>query len=249
MNPNKIKTKRFEDYEDSLWKVIMHKYSEEEGKELSEEIATLKDDTQYQPTDAEKIKYYKMLDGELRKQKLRSIGKTSKKILTRVAVVVLVFILGFSILFTTVEAFRVQVLNFIMTFEKEYTTVKLGESENDGNIIAGFKDTYVPIYIPAGYKINQLIDEDDMKTIEYINDEDNFLFFYDYNQSAITNIDTEDADTIKSIKINGVDGLFVLKNNRIIISWTYNNRILIIIAYKLTEEETIKIAESVIYIE
>ena len=248
MNQNKIKNKRFENYEDSLWKVIMHKYSEEEGKELTDEIATLKDDPQYQPTNTEKIKYYKMLDGELRKQKWLSIGKTSKKILTRAAVVVLVFILGFSVLFTTVDAFRVQVLNFLLTFDKEYTTVKLGENENGGNMIAGLKNTYLPTYIPDGYRVNQISDADGLKTIEYINDEGNYIKYMDFDSSAVTNIDTENAETVKSMKLNGIERMLVLKKGNITISWGYDNRLFIISAY-LTEEEMIKIAESVTYIE
>jgi len=247
MNQNK----KFEKYEDSLWRVIMYDFAENEGKELSEEIAALKDDPQYQPSDGEKIKYYKMLDGELRKQKWLSIGKISKKILTRAAVVVLVFILGFSILYTTVDAFRIQVLNFLLAFEPEYTAVKLGESENDGNIIAGFKDTYLPTYIPEGYRADKITNNDNAKTIDYINETGNFIKYMALCSAFGGGIDSEEADIIKYIKINGAkeDGLFVLKKGVITISWTFDNHIFIIIADKLTEEETIKIAESVIYIE
>ena len=244
MNQNK----KFENYEDSLWRVIMYDFAEHDGKELSDEIAALKDDPQSQPTDAEKIKYYKMLDSELHKNKLRSVAKTSKKILARVAVVVLVFILGFSILYTTVEAFRVQVLNFLLTFDKEYTTVKLGDGENDKNMIAGFKNAYVPKYIPDGFEINGISNNPNYQTIVYKNDDEKTIFFYVFEPSMTTNIDSKNANIIKNIKINGNDAIFVLKKDKITISWSNDEKIFMIYA-QISESEAIKIAESVIYIE
>ena len=244
MNQNK----KFEKYEDSLWRVIMYDFAEHDGIELSEEITALKDDPQYQPTDAEKIKYYKMLDSELSKHKLRSIGKTSKKILTKVAVVVLAFVLGFSILFTTVDAFRVQVLNFLLTFESEYTSVRLGENENDENIIAGFKNTYLPTYIPEGYRIYDKGNGGSFSLINYINNEDEYIRFYVFTFGMEGNIDSENAEIIKTIKINGTEGIYILKNGKITISWSNEERLFIISAI-LSEKEIIKIAESVIYIE
>jgi hypothetical protein len=65
--PEQNKTKRFEEYEDGLWQVLMYNYAEHEGNELLEETAPLKDDPQYQPSDAEQKKFRNMLNGELRK--------------------------------------------------------------------------------------------------------------------------------------------------------------------------------------
>ena len=248
MSQNKTKfneNKRFENYEDSLWRVIMFNYAKHEGKELFKENETLKIDPQLQPSNAERKKFHNLLDNELRKHKLRSLIQMSKKIFTKIAVVVFVLILGFALLFTTVEAFRVQVLNLILTFEKEYTSIKLGEG--NGNITAGFRNTYAPTYIPAGYWIYDISDMGETKLITYKNDAGESIDFYDYAPSLTTNLDTENAEIIKSITINGKSGMFVLKNELSTISWSNDEKIFIISAY-ISESEIIKIAESVIYI-
>jgi hypothetical protein len=246
--PEQNKSKRFEEYEDGLWQVLMYNYAEHEGKELLEETAPLKDDPQYQPSDAERKKFRNMVDGELRRHKIRSLVKKSKKIITNVAVVVLVIALLFAVMFTTVEAFRVRVLNFILTFEKEYTTVRLGENGNSNNMTAGFSNIYVPTYIPDGYWIDKITNATNFKIIEYINGEEKYIKFNVFNSSITGWIDTENAETIKSIKINGLNGLFVLKSEFSTVSWSNDELVFTVIA-ELTEEEIMKIAESVVFIE
>jgi len=238
--------KRFENYEDSLWQVIMFNYAKHDGKKLSEENEALKTDPQAQPSDAERKKYHKLLDKELRKNKIRSFTKMSKKILSRAAVFVFVLIIGFAIMFTTVSAFRVQVLNFLISFEDEYVGIKLGDNDNSDAITLNWHDVYLPSYIPDGYQINQIANMDIAKTIDYINAEGNFIKYMECSSSG-PNIDTENAEIIKMIMINEAEGIFVLKKGIATISWTHDNR-LFVISTQLDEEETMKIAKNVIYI-
>lgn len=249
--PKNDKTKLFEEYEDGLWKVIMRNYAEKEGKELLEETKSIKDDPQFQPSAAERKKYHKLLDGELRKNKIRSLAKISKKILSRIAIFVLVLIIGFAVMFTTISAFRIKVLDFLLTFEKEYTSVRLGEAGFDEIIASGFKNTYVPTYIPAGFRIYEISNMGESKTITYINDnitdERRFIDYCEWDSSMTSNIDTENANIIKPITINENDGIFVLKGDIATVSWSNDEKLFVIIAY-INEEEIIKMAESVIFI-
>ena len=148
-------------------------------------------------------------------------------------------------LFAIIPSFRVQVLNLLLTFDKEYTSIKLEESSS--NITTGFRNTYAPSYIPAGYWIDEISNMGESKIITYINDEGKYIDFYEWAYSTTTNLDTENADMVKSVTINGKDGIFVLKDRIATISWSNNEKIFIITAY-ISEDEIIKIAESVIYI-
>ena len=239
--------KRFENYEDSLWQVIMFNYAKHDGKKLSEENEALKTDPQAQPSDAERKKYHKLLDKELRKNKIRSVIQISKKLFTKIAVVVFVFILGFALLFTTVEAFRVQVLNLILDFQEEYVGIRLGDNNTTEGIKIDWHDYYIPLYIPEGYITEQITKMDNFKSIYYLNSEGNFIEFMEHNSSYGIGVDTEDAEILKSIKVHEEDGVFVLKKGIATVSWTFDNKIFII-STQLNEEETMKIAESVIYI-
>ena len=245
---NNNKTKRYDDYEDNLWKVIMHDYAEHEGKEIAEETDALKNDPAYQPSEDERKRFMKMIIDDHRKNKIRSSMKIAKKVLAKVAVVILVFILGFTVMFTTVEAFRVCVLNFFLTFEKEYVSVKLSEEEPTGIMYENLSNIYVPMYIPAGYWINQIENNPAFQLIEYINIENKFIKFYANESFITTNIDTENAETIKNITINGNNGIFVLKKEIATVSWSNDEKVFIVYA-QLNEEEAIKIAKSVIFLE
>jgi len=156
---------------------------------------------------------FKSLNKYFGKKRLRTAVRKSQKILNKIAVVFLVFIAILFFTYNSVEAFRVQVLNFILTFEKEYTSLRLENVESGGNMIAGFSNTYAPTYIPEGYRIDNIMYMNNLKIIEYINDEENLISFYDSSQAGIANVDTENAEIVKFIKINDIEGLFVLKNS------------------------------------
>ena len=233
-------------YEDMSWRVIMNKYAQAEGEELLKLNEKIKDDPRYEmPTEADK-RIFASIDKYFRKKNVYNFAKNAKKTLSKVSAVFFVCAAVVTIAYTSVDAFRVQVLNFLINFDPEYTSLKLG-NESNGNMIAGFGNTYAPSYVPDDYRFNNILNMGNVKTIEYINDEENLISFYEFNQANTTHIDTENADIIKSIKINGAEGLYVLKNEIATVSWAHENKIFIIYA-QLSEEEIMHIAESVIFI-
>jgi hypothetical protein len=139
------------------------------------------------------------------------------------------------------------VLNFLINFEPEYTSLKLGNNGSNENIIAGFANTYAPSYVPEGYRFDSIFNTGNSKIIEYVNDEGYTISFCECSQTSVTNIDTENADIIKSVRINGAEGLYVLKNEITTVSWAHENKIFVIIA-QLDEDEIVHIAENVIFV-
>ena len=62
-----------------------------------------------------------------RKEYVKKIWKTTKRLLPKVAVGFCAVFISFTILVTSVQAFRVKVLNFIIETGKEYTSINLKE--------------------------------------------------------------------------------------------------------------------------
>ncbi|MCL2815961.1 MAG: DUF4367 domain-containing protein [Oscillospiraceae bacterium] len=233
-------------HEDISWRVAMNKNAQAEGEELLKLNEEIKDDPRYKmPAEADK-RIFASINKYFRRKNANNFAKNAKKALSRVSVAFFVFAAAVTIAYTSVEAFRVQVLNFLINFNPEYTSLKLG-NESNGNMIAGFGNTYAPSYVPDNYRFNSILNMGNFKTIEYVNDEENLISFYELNQANVTNIDTENADVVKSIKINGAEGLYVLKNGMATVSWAHENMIFMIIA-QLSEEEIVHIAKSVIFI-
>ena len=234
-------------YDDIRWRIIINKYAQVEGDELLKLNKEIKKDPHYQISETTNKKIFNLLNKYFRGKNLHTFVKKSQKIFTKIAVVFFVFSAILAVTFTTVEAFRVQVLNFFLTFEPEYTSLKFEKGKTDGNMTAGFNNIYAPSYIPEGYQIDNLMIINNFKEIKYVNEEGIFISFFESSHSSVTNIDTENADILKSIAINGAEGLFVLKNELVTVSWAHDNRIFVITA-QISEEEMVKIAESVIFI-
>jgi len=241
------KAKLEEEYTDSVWRLIMYDYAEAKGEEYLKENEEVENDLRYAPTPEATERFNKMINSFFHKRKLQTLAIKSRKILNKVAIGFLVFAVIFTITYISVDAFRVQVLNFLLTSEKEYTSVQLEESELGKNITAGLSDIYAPSYIPMGYWLDSIMDIENGRIIEYINNESKIIRFIENTSSWISNIDTEDAEMVKSININGVDGLFVLKDGKTTISWAMDNKMFVISA-QISEDEIVQIAESVIFI-
>lgn len=236
-----------EEYEDSFWRLIIHEYAEKEGEELIREAEEARNDPQYAPSPEAARRFNKMVNKYFRERKFRAVTNKASKIIKAAGIIVLVFVTMFTVAFISVDAFRVQILNFLVTFENKYTSVKLDESEPFENITAGLSDTYAPSYIPKGYKIVEIWDMMSIKTIKYINSEEKDITFMEFDSTGNYNIDTENAEIRKSIKINETEGVFVLKDEKTTVSWTQNDKIFVITA-QISEEEIVRIAESIIFI-
>lgn len=245
------KEKRFEAYEDSFWRLAMMGYAEAEGTGFIKENEELKKDTSFQPSPNAIKNFKKMLGAAFRKKNNQLINKRTYKALNKVAVIAFICTVLFSVTVVSVEAFRLQVLNFLISFEKEYTSIRL-DSENSNNIIGDnlymtWKNSYVPTYIPEGYKIAGLNYTSDYKTINYINNENKRLVFAELDASMESNVDTENASEIRNITINDNEGLLVVKDNQITIAWSTSTRVLVL-STQLDIENSIQIAESITFI-
>lgn len=251
-NEANIKDKLFENYEDSLWKVLMYDYAEVEGKRFIEENEALKRDGKYQPSSEAVKRFNKKMNAAFRQPKLRSFIELMSPAVNKAAVFIVAVGIIFSLSFTFVSGFRIQVLNLMLSLEEKYTLIKL-DDKSDENIIAdnlyvNWRNAYVPTYIPQGYKIYTLSNTADLKAIDYINDKNDVITFCELNASIENTVDTENASLIKNIDINGNEGLLVVKGNSVSIAWSDNTRIFMLHT-QLSIEETVKIAESVTYIE
>ncbi|MCL2160070.1 MAG: DUF4367 domain-containing protein [Oscillospiraceae bacterium] len=236
-----------EAYEDSFWRLVMKRYAQKEGEILMEQNEEIKNDPRYAPSAEATKRFFKMSNKYFRKKKLVRLANNAKKILKAAAMVVLAFVAVFALAFVSVEAFRVRVLNFFVTFENEYTSVKLVGDDYNRAITSGLSETYAPTYMPEGYKLDSVSDMATVKTIEYANEEGQKIAFHVFGPYGTYNIDSEDAEIKKTVKINGAEGIYIFKKGKSTVSWSYDDKIFVIFA-QISEDEIMQIAESVIFV-
>lgn len=248
MNRDKL----LKELEELQIRLFMASYAEYEGKKLIEENRELRKDPFYQPTD-EKIKAFKkMINREYNRQRFKNILKRTSKHIRNPAVVLLIVILFLGSSTLSVKAIRTQLLNLLINIEKEYTTIQLGELVEEEKVICIYDDwhnAYAPTYIPEGYLVSNMEQKKDIKLIRFGEKDGNTIMFQQMNEKFAQNIDTEGSEGVVKMDLNGNDALFTNKNGFRRLVWKNNSYIFTIESMNISDEEMIKIAESVRYFE
>ena len=175
------------------------------------------------------------------KELYRSVGKNLLRGASA-AVIVFLFLCGvFAVLFSTVEAIRVPVINFF-TEQKETASEVTDKDENeyvrDEDVLAGLA--------PEGYEPQECKRTPDGNlTIRYADAGDGFILYDELPNDETRQIDTEDAVT-EEIQIGGADAILVDKEGYRIIWYSASGEVLYQLkCNQLSREETIAIAEAI----
>lgn len=109
------------------------------------------------------------------------------------------------------------------------------------------ENAYHPTIVPSGYYIDRTQNTGGVITIEYKDDAYGIIIFEQFSQLTSSNIDTKGADMIENIKIHGYEGLFIKKDQAIIVTWDDGVNIFSVSAINndLQKLDIIKMAESV----
>jgi len=175
---------------------------------------------------------------EKRKQNLRLL----KKVALKAAVFITVLTIGFAITFTTVEAFKITVINFIIEQKEKFSEISLSENNNI-SVPTELNEKYYPHYLPEGYEIKSIFITDSGAEISYINNNNEKINYCYFDKDAKAGIDTENT-TETSVLINGLKGSIFSKNGYRTLVIKLDEYIFIIEGH-IEQEEIIKIAESI----
>ena len=149
-----------EEYTDNLFKLAVNDAFEKDGKLLETERTNEASENQSSHEQFET--FTRLLDSHLKKAKPKRIIKLMPKILNKIAVAMLALVILFSTAMLTVDAFRIRVLNLLISNEPEYTSFQLednnGDEQDTDNPIVNWTNTYVPTYVPEGYIVSSVSD-------------------------------------------------------------------------------------------
>ena len=141
-----------------------------------------------------------------------------------------------------VGAFRESFVKYYLNIKEECSEVKkitkLNEYEID-NIHFG--------YMPSEYKISTKKMSSDSKMILFLNDNNKYIELEIQNKDYGKEVNTEDA-TIEELVINEKDMIYSERNDRKILTWRENDRVLVL-STDDTKELLLKLAEKLIIID
>lgn len=246
--PNKDSLR--EQYEDSLFKLLMDELSVKEGQRLAEENERLRQENDVILPDGLESRCEKTISDIFAAKKRKKSLQSAKKALGRVAVIVLVSGIVFGTLFSTVSAFRITVSKLFIQNNQTNTNITINDSGeqsiDDGNITIPLGG-YFPTWLPSGYTLSSYNSTKEITKAAFSNSADNVILYLEFGNNEVLGVNSQGADNAESIKINGFDGLLVAKDDVISLTWADVDRglLLRIRTTGIDKETVIRIAKSV----
>lgn len=190
--------------------------------------------------------------GEYEKEnnkKIRSMANRKKvlQISKRVAMILLVVIVTFSAITMSVEAYRIRFFNMIIEVQKKFSSMKFEESNNIeyiNELPKDWKDFFYPMRLPQGYLFKKAFQGNSIKYIIFSNNQMEEMYFVQGPITTDFQFDTEDS-FVMEVDVNGMEGLIIEKEGRVIITW-HNNDYSYYIQGHVDKSAILDMAESVI---
>lgn len=231
MNNLETLQKYEEEQEDLYLRHMMHRYIQHYGQKCLSEEKDLPDSSLDKPSKA----HFRVIKKALSKQvSSKSFSRVlPQRMILRTAI--LVALLVISLVFS--GAYKLNFFSFWTQTQEEYTEYE-SRDENRAFLLK---------YIPTGYSEATYNTEGGATQIVYTNSQDvnqYFLFIICKSPYVIT-VDTENADYIKALTINGNNGEISLKDGLTSIVWSEKNSgTIFLLQSTLSENESLKIAEN-----
>lgn len=185
-----------EKYDDLTIQMAMHLLKQKELEEAEKEIEELNSQPEYQPDPHEEKMIMESIDRTLQRQRWKHAWKTASRIIQKVSVFLVILLIGVCTTVITVEAIRTPFINWLISLQKDSSTIHFKEESDMTDITFG--------YLPEGYEAS-LVSADSKTTYYSIeNDVGNviFLMINSLDSDSGLNVDTENAE-VSEFSLNG----------------------------------------------
>ncbi len=206
-----------EAYEDLVFKRVMSLYIESEYEKIETE----------KETNAEPVE--KLIKKHRRKEKLKEAAKNLKKFGVAAAVTFTVLLVSAITTTVAIADVRTAVADAIycLVYEnnERYTKVEIDSSDKINTEIYDWEGAYAPTYIPDGFEFESREDMFYEKNIIYSKNNE-IIKFCQVLKKSLREVDTENADVVKTIQINESEGIYIHKKELSCVCWTIDDTLL-----------------------
>ena len=193
-------------------------------------------------------KNLKRIHRYFRLQRTRTFFRqTLPKIGQIAAILIAVITVAGGVAIATSHTIRVQVMKLLVQIEEQYTELSLVEDpEASFEIPSEWGGEYYPSYIPENFEASTVISFPGNHFVKFINNASTAMqiTFYEYGDSTLANVDTENAIT-QPITIGNDDGFLTIKNGSRYVYWDNGRVFFVLQTNGIAESETLQIAQSV----
>ena len=222
-----------EQYEEAFFHELMEGYAEYQGEKLRQEA-----ENDAPPSPELTAQMNAKIAKEISRQKRSKAFAGILRLRKYVAIFLIAIVAVFSVSFVSVDAFRSKILNFISI--NQGTSIEHGLQEPSGGIFA-------PTYLPDGFYIASYFDNrDPIQIVLQSNDDMDYATIFISEDSSKLLSDAENIESFEPITINGAQGEYSQKGDRITLVWGNDaGTMLASMNTNIAKENAVKIAESI----
>lgn len=199
------------EYNKRILKIVTDDILDENDELFLKEIEAAKADPRFANNKERDEKFRKALDEAFAVKKPRS------KALVRAASVFLALILGLSVMTITVKGFREKLWEFLNNLGNHSYSFMLSSDNKNENKLSEYSGKYIPTWIPEGYEVDKVFNEDCYASIDFKNDDGKIISYTEHTQDVEKkfNLNKEDFESYETYTIKGKEVVVTTKNNEI----------------------------------
>jgi len=187
---------------------------------------------------------------QLGESSIISNNKKSRLIIARrIAIVIICFAIGTTMLSLNSEAFRLRLFSLFVKSTEQFSEVTYDDSiirvTLEDDMPADWSNYYFPTLIPIGYTLSNVLDAGDDKYIIFTNKEKLDLVFIQSALNATVLVDSENALSYE-VDINGIQGTIFEKTELTTLLWADNANSFYLIG-NVDKNTLVKIASTMQY--
>lgn len=236
----------YEQYNDALFRLLMHSVAQHQGQQYQEENQALKAQ-EGGPSETAKRRCLRTISRQVRRGHARAAARTASRVLSKAAVVMLLVISCLTVAFAVSPVFRSDALRWAVATFGDHAEYRFNQTEGGvqyqgievGWLPEGYElvesratnRTILRRYTKSGADMKQRID----------------IRIMDFSDEGVFKIDTE-ADEVYQVLVQNTLATVIERDNSVQLIWMYpeSNCIIMLCGDNISTETALRIAQSIV---
>ena len=236
----------YEQYNDALFRLLMHSVAQHQGQQYQEENQALKAQ-EGGPSETAKRRCLRTISRQVRRGHARAAARTASRVLSKAAVVMLLVISCLTAAFAVSPVFRSDALRWAVATFGDHAEYRFNQTEG------GVQYQGIEVgWLPEGYELVENRTANRMTSQLYIELSDGLeqsvkIQVMNFSDAGIFKVDTE-ADQVYQVSVQNTLATVIQREGSIQLTWMYpeSNCIVMLYGDDISTETALRIAQSIV---
>lgn len=236
----------YEQYNDALFRLLMHSVAQHQGQQYQEENQALKAQ-EGGPSETAKRRCLRTISRQVRRGHARAAARTASRVLSKAAVVMLLVISCLTAAFAVSPVFRSDALRWAVATFGDHAEYRFNQTEG------GVQYQGIEVgWLPEGYELVESRTANRMTSQPYIELSDGLeqsvkIQVMNFSDAGIFKVDTE-ADQVYQVSVQNTLATVIQREGSIQLTWMYpeSNCIVMLYGDNISTETALRIAQSIV---